>query len=512
MTAKRCASIFEREAGKSEARNGELEISGRGTGKERLMAHVTWTAAQMVEATGGTLVRGDPSRVLRSICTDSRGVEEGDCFVALKGERHDAHDFVAQALAAGAGGVVVSAVRPEWGSGEGGSSPAVILVPDTLYALGELARFHRRRFGVPVVGIGGSNGKTSTKEMLYAILSLGRRVLKNPGNLNNLIGVPLTLLELTEDHEAAVIEMGINVPGEMARLAEIVGPTVGLLTNIHPAHLEGLGSLDEVLAEKGKLLESLKDDDTAVINWDDTRLRSFSSRLGCRTIRFGTGPEPVEVRLLGSAVTEDGLTRFELGLGSVSVPVRLSVLGMHQVQNAVAAAAVAHVLGESPESIARGLERHRPVSQRMEMHRLERGMVLIDDTYNANPRSMISAVRSVREAAPAARLIAVLGDMRELGPRSRDMHREVGWELGRLGVDRLITLGEQSEAIGIGAVEAGLASSSYTHVATHEEAVREVLNSASEGVWIVVKGSRGMTMEKVVAGILHSVPAKSQGG
>jgi UDP-N-acetylmuramoyl-tripeptide--D-alanyl-D-alanine ligase len=240
----------------------------------------------------------------------------------------------------------------------------------------------------------------------------------------------------------------------------------------------------------------------AIINWDDPRLRSFSSRLGCRVVRFGTGPEPVEVRLLGPVVVEDALSRFEVGLGSASVSIRLSVLGMHHVQNALAAAAVAHALGESPEVIAHGLAGHGPVPQRMEMHRLERGMVLIDDTYNANPRSMISAVQSARDAAPGARLIAVLGDMRELGPESPGMHREVGLQVGALGVDRLITLGELSAEIEAGAMEAGLDSSSCAHVSTHEEAVRKVCESLEEGAWIVVKGSRGMTMEKVVAGIL----------
>ena len=470
---------------------------------------MTWNVAEIVEATGGALIQGDPSAVVRSISTDSRGIEPGDCFVALTGERHDAHDFVSQTLSTGAAAVVVSMLRPEWGIGRGRSSPAFIKVHDTLHALGELARFHRRRFNIPVVGIGGSNGKTSTKEMVYAILSGTRTVLKNPGNLNNLVGVPLTLLKLAGEHEAAVVEVGINIPGEMERLAEIVGPTVGLLTNIHPAHLEGLGTLDDVLAEKGKLLESLGSDDTAVINWDDPRLRSFSSRLRCRSVRFGTGPEPIEVRLLGPVVVEDGLSRFQVGLGSESIAIQLPVLGMHQVRNALAAAAVAHALGVSLELIAGGLARHRPVSQRMEMHRLGCGMVLIDDTYNANPRSMISAVKSARDVAPAARLIAVLGDMRELGPGSRAMHREVGLQVGAIGVDRLITLGELSEEIEAGAMEAGVDSSSCAHVSTHEEAVRKVCDCLTEGAWIVVKGSRGMTMERVVAGILDLAKSSS---
>jgi UDP-N-acetylmuramoyl-tripeptide--D-alanyl-D-alanine ligase len=468
---------------------------------------MVWTVAQLVDATGGNLIQGDPSGTVRSISTDSRKVGPGDCFVALKGERFDAHDFVGQTLAGGAAAVVVSSVHPEWRK-EGGEPAAVIHVADTLHALGELARFHRRRFSIPVVGIGGSNGKTSTKEMVSAILSCTHRVLKNPGNLNNLIGVPLTLLDLTGDHEAAVIEMGINMPGEMERLSEIVQPTVGLLTNIHPAHLEGLGTLDEVLAEKGILLLSLGRDALAVVNWDDERLRALSARLGCKMIRFGAGPEPVEVRLNSRVTQEGGLSCFEVRMGSHIVSIRLPVLGMHQVQNAIAAAAVAHGLSESPETVARGLANHRPVRQRMEMHSLGRGMVVIDDTYNANPRSMISAVQAAREAAPpGARLIAVLGDMRELGPESAAMHQDVGVRIGAMGVDRLITLGELSKEIQSGARKAGMNASACTHVSSHEEAVQKVCESMVEGAWIVVKGSRGMIMEKVVAGILDFVNA-----
>ncbi len=468
-----------------------------------------WKIAQLVQATKGILLQGDPSRVVRSISTDSRMIGPGDCFVALRGERFDAHDFVGQTLAGGAAAVVVSSIRPDWQSG-GVEPPAIIQVTDTLHALGELARFHRGRFSIPVVGVGGSNGKTSTKEMVSAILSCTHWVLKNPGNLNILIGVPLTLLALTEEHTAAVIEMGINVPGEMERLSNIVHPTVGLLTNIHPAHLEGLGSLDEVLAEKGRLLMSLGQDSLAVINWDDARLRALSTRLECRLVRFGTGLDPVEVRLQGQVTLENGMSCFQAKLGSDSASICLPVLGMHQVQNALGAAAVAYGLGESPETIVRGLASHRPVRQRMEMHSLARGMVLIDDTYNANPRSMMSAVQTAREAAPAgARLIAVLGDMRELGPESQAMHREVGERIGAMGVDRLITLGELSTEIEAGARKAGMGASACSHVSSHEEAVRRVCESLVEGAWVVVKGSRGMTMERVVAGILDFMNAPS---
>lgn len=470
-----------------------------------------WNVAQIVEAARGSLIQGDLSTSIRSISTDSRKVVPGDCFVALKGERFDAHDFVTRTIAGGALAVVVSSLRREWQeSGQGRT--AIIQVGDTLHALGDLAATHRGRFPIPLVGIGGSNGKTSTKEMVSAILSRTRRVLKNPGNLNNLIGVPLTLLDLSEEHEAAVIEMGINVPGEMGRLAEIVRPTVGLVTNIHPAHLEGLGSLDDVLAEKGKLLTSLGSEDLAVINADDEKLAALAGRLRSRVIRFGADSPSVEVGLASRVVVKDGLSVFDLRLGSDSVSIRLPVLGMHQVQNALAAAAVAWGLGETVESIARGLGGHRPVRQRMEVHHLPRGMVLIDDTYNANPRSMVAAVRTAREAAPAAPLIVILGEMRELGPESSGLHHDVGVQIGKLGVRRLITLGELSREIGVGAREAGMLESDCCHVSTHAEAVERACEDLVRGAWIVVKGSRGMTMEKVVAGILECVVDESPNG
>jgi UDP-N-acetylmuramoyl-tripeptide--D-alanyl-D-alanine ligase len=298
----------------------------------------------------------------------------------------------------------------------------------------------------------------------------------------------------------------------MGRLAEIVRPTVGLVTNIHPAHLEGLGSLDEVLAEKGKLFASLGSDDLAVINDDDEKLRVLAGRLQCRMIRFGAGSPSVEVGLRSRVVVEDGQSSFDLGLGSDTVRICLPVLGMHQVQNALAAAAVAWGLGETAETISRGLGGHQPVRQRMEVRRLPRGMVLIDDTYNANPRSMIAAVRSAREAAPNAPLIVILGDMRELGPESSAMHHDVGVQIGGLGMSRLITLGELSRAIGVGARRAGMAESACFHVSTHAEAVGKACESLVRDAWIVVKGSRGMTMEKVVAGILDCVMPASRNG
>jgi UDP-N-acetylmuramoyl-tripeptide--D-alanyl-D-alanine ligase len=456
-----------------------------------------WTVEKLIEATQGQLVQGDPDHALTGISTDTRRVGPGNCFVALTGESHDGHDFVSGAVAKGATALVVSRSKEALDP----SVPvtvSIVRVSDTLLALGELARFYRLRHSIPVVGITGSNGKTSTKEMLAAILGLNRTVLKNQGNFNNLIGVPLTLLSLGAEHQVAVVEMGINVPGEMARLVEISDATVGLITNIHPAHLEGLHSMERILEEKSKLWAALDPEDLAVINIDDDRLSKCLPDVKARVVTYSSERRAAQVRLAGDVEIDGGVSSFKLALGEETVSVRLPVLGRHQVHNAVAAAAVAWGMGESPESIAQGLCGYEPVRQRMQMHRLSDGRVIIDDTYNANPRSMIAAVQAVRAACHGKPVVAVLGEMRELGPESGSLHRAVGREVGKLGITQLITLGELGREISAGARDAGMAPSACVHAKTHAEVVAWLREHCLEKAWIVVKGSRGMTMERVV--------------
>ncbi len=464
---------------------------------------MNWTRSDILEATRGTLLQGSPVGSVGRISTDTRSIEPGDAFVALRGENHDAHDFLGAAVEKGAETLVVSRL-PDERPVPAPSHVTVVRVPDTLTALGQLARFHRSRFTVPVAGITGSNGKTSTKEMVSAILGQGRKVLKNRGNFNNLVGVPLTLLSLEPDHEIAVVEMGINVPGEMDRLVHMAVPTAGIVTNVHPAHLEGLGSLDRILEEKGKLLSSLGAGGVAVINLDDERLETFSKRLECRRVTYSLQKQEAMVALGGPVEVKEGVSVFPLRLGKETVPARLSVLGMHQVQNAVAAAALAWALGESPESVVRGLSLHQPVKQRMQMHRLAGERILIDDTYNANPQSMLASVRTVVAASSGRPVLAVLGEMRELGPGSAALHYEVGFQVGASGIRFLITMGEFGREIQRGARDAGLSASSCFHAGSHEEAVERLRDWMPRDAWIVVKGSRGMTMERVVEGMMDS--------
>jgi UDP-N-acetylmuramoyl-tripeptide--D-alanyl-D-alanine ligase len=338
--------------------------------------------------------------------------------------------------------------------------------------------------------------------MLTKILQQNLNVLRSPGNLNNLVGAPLTLLQLDPFHHAAVVEMGINVPGEMARLVEIVHPDVGLITNIQPAHLEGLTSPDAILAEKGLLWQGLAPGGLAVVNRDDQRLRDFAQSLGCRQLSYSVTDPVAEVHVRGEVFLHDHGSDFQLSLDGQTVDVTLPVLGRHHVCNAVAAAAVAYGIGQPLETIAQGLAEHRPVNQRMQVHHMADGTRIIDDTYNANPRSVLAAVQTVAAIHDDRPWVVVLGEMRELGESSAALHRKVGQRIASLGMDQLITLGGLAAHIGEGAKEAGMAADRCYHAAAHADIVDRLRNQWIPGAWILIKGSRGMTMEKVVEGIL----------
>jgi UDP-N-acetylmuramoyl-tripeptide--D-alanyl-D-alanine ligase len=460
---------------------------------------MNWTIATMLDATRGRLLQGGLNLPVLRINTDSRQAQPGDAFVPLVGETFDGHDFIAGAVARGVSAVLIQADRAIPAIPH---ETAVIAVPDTLRALGDLARAWRLQHRIPVVGVTGSNGKTSTKEMLTRILEQNLSVLKNRGNFNNLVGVPLTLLELQSHHGVAVVEMGINVPGEMAQLVDIVRPDVGLITNIQPAHLEGLRSPEDILREKGRLWQALPTEGLAVINVDDERLRTLAQTLSARQLSYSMRDSAADVQVVGAMHLDAAGSRFRLMLSGEVVEITLPVLGIHQAQNAVAAAAIAHGLGVTGAAIAAGLAQHQPVSQRMQVHQLADGTNLVNDTYNANPMSMVAALQAVAAVRRERPVVAVLGEMRELGPGSAALHRQVGRQVGELGLERLITLGDLAMEIGRGAQEAGMSPRDCHHAENHTEAIALLKESWPKGAWIVVKGSRGMRMEKVVEGIL----------
>src|SRR5208283_3238057 len=425
------------------------------------------TVATLAEAAGGEIFSGDPGLQVRAISTDTREIAPGDCFIALPGENHDGHAFVSDAIRKGAAAVIVSEpiVVPR------DTSAAVIRVGDTLYALGELARRHRMKFDIPVIAVSGSNGKTSTKEMIAAIFSRTRNVLKNKGNFNNLIGLPLTLLGLSEKHGVAVVEMGINVSGEMERLAQIGSPTAAIITNIHPAHLKGLGSLEGILEEKGKLWKSLDSDGVAVVNLDDPMLSHFAEQIKARKITCSLRNGAADVSVCSQIVISEGKTSFRINAGGFEIPVSLPVMGIHHAQNALAATAAALSTGASAKDVEAGLSGYSLAKQRMNCMRLRNGGVLVDDTYNANPASMIAAVEAVLSASSGNPFVAVLGEMRELGQDSPALHFEVGKKIGAVKPSRLIVLGTLGAEMLKGAQAAGLDESLCFFAGSHAEAV-----------------------------------------
>jgi UDP-N-acetylmuramoyl-tripeptide--D-alanyl-D-alanine ligase len=431
--------------------------------------------------------------VFNSVSTDSRQVEAGALFFALRGPRHDGHNFVVEALRLGAAGAVVD--RPI-----AGVSAPLARVPDTLAALGNLARWTRARSRIRVVAVTGSNGKTTTKEMIASICSAAdfppprTRILKTQGNENNLIGLPRTLLHLQGDEAVAVLEMGMNRAGEIARLLEIAHPDYGVITNIGPAHLEGFGgSLAGVAAAKGELFAGLSHDAVIAVNVDDEWVRRLAVVFAGRQITFGTGADVCARAVVDLGV--DGIG-FDLVVSERAAKVRLRCIGQHNVTNALAAAAIGHAMGFGLEVIVRGLERTVATAMRMQVTRLPNGVTLINDAYNANPSSVEAALQALRRFS--GRPVVVLGEMWELGDEARRAHRFIGERAVALGVQQLFLMGAQAEAVAAGALAAGMQAEAIHIGGSHAEVADAVAARWQPGDIVLVKGSRGMKMEEVV--------------
>jgi len=464
-----------------------------------------FTVSEIAAAVGGT-VSGVADAVVQGVSTDSRSVEPGELFVPLRGDRFDGHQFIDGALARG-----VRVILAEQGSRGLGSLPAgtsCISVPDTLRALGDLAAFHRKRFSLPMVAITGSNGKTTTKEMLATILACRGEGLKTAGNLNNLIGLPHMVFQLSENHQWAVLEMGMSEPGEIDRLAEIARPDLGVITNAAPAHLLSMGSVAAVAAAKGELFLRLRPGSTAVFNADDPLVAGLPTPSGVGRISFGFAEADVraeKIQELGRAGQF-----FVLALPSGPTPVTMKVFGRHNIQNALAAAAAAHLLGLGPDEIRQGLESFSPVAKRLSPEELN-GILLVDDSYNANPASMRAALTTVAGLKGTGRGIAVLGDMLELGESSPAAHEEIG-RLAAQCVERLYLLGDLAESVARGAAAGGLPATSVVCARNHAEILDDLANSLRTGDCILVKGSRGMRMETVAEGLRKMFPAGTAKG
>ncbi|HYQ81690.1 MAG TPA: UDP-N-acetylmuramoyl-tripeptide--D-alanyl-D-alanine ligase [Anaeromyxobacteraceae bacterium] len=460
------------------------------------MSAPRFSAEELREATGGRWL-GTASAAVEGVFTDTRKPVAGACFVALKGERFDAHDFLGEAARAGAACAVVAEAR----AGGGPPGLPLLAVPDTLAALRELARQHRRRFRIPLVAVTGSNGKTTTREMVAAILATRGRVLKSEGNLNNEVGVPLTLFGLGPEHQAAVVEMGMSHPGEIGRLCAIAEPQVGVVTNAAPAHLEGLGSVDAVADAKAELYRGLPPGGIAVANADDPRMLRRAQESGRHLITFarGRGRRGDVVLLEVLSHGEEGIA-FLLGIGNREVEVRLPLVGEHNALNAAAAAAAAVALGCNDREIARGLSAVRPVGRRLRLETLPSGVFLVDDCYNANPLSMGAALAtlSALSASRDGRPVAVLGDMLELGPAEGESHRELGAAAARTGLAWLAAFGPRSRATFEAARAGGMADGAAFHTADVAALTDFVKERLRPGDVLLVKGSRGMKLERLV--------------
>jgi UDP-N-acetylmuramoyl-tripeptide--D-alanyl-D-alanine ligase len=453
----------------------------------------------VLKATAGILVSGKPEKAFYGISTDSRLVNKGNLFIALKGEKFDGHDFVQKAVDQGAAGILVQD-EAKLNQALVDKAIAVIKVADTLTALGDLAHEWRKRFFIPVIGLTGSSGKTTTKEMMAAIIGRKKNILKTEGNLNNLIGLPQTIFRLTGAHELVILEMGTNSRGEIKRLTQIAVPDIGLITNVGPAHLAGLGSIDVVREEKNDLFLNMPSSGIAVINLDDKAVTTAAERWNGRRITFSMSPNAdVTVK----DIEKNGVkgVRFNLIIGGNTQKVEMKIAGLHHVYNAMAAAATAVAAGIDQKTIAEGLAAFRPFSGRMEMIKLHNGAFLLDDSYNANPASVREALMTLKDLKIHHNGYVFLGDMLELGEEAGEMHRKIGMLIATIGVNALFLRGDFSEVTAAGAAEGGLSPQNIFFLSDNEKGIDYLKEHLKKGDWILVKGSRRMKMEKIAAQI-----------
>ena len=449
-------------------------------------------AKEVISACMGELVGGDISAKITGVSTNTRTLKPGDLFFALTGENSDGHKFLADALAKGASGIVVSK-KVE-------ARALAIRVEDTLKALGDLAAYYRNLFSPMVVGVTGSVGKTTTKEMIAAVVAANGPVLKNEGNFNNEIGLPLTLFNLSSKHKTAVVEMAMRGSGQIEYLAKIARPQIGVITNIHMSHIEFLGSLEAIAEAKGELLDYLPNDGVSILNADDDFFEYLKNRSKARVVSFGESPN-ADVRAVSSGIDSKGCCNFEVVTPKGSFSVQIPVPGEHNIKDALAAIAVGETLGVSHDAIRNALAAYQPPEKRSNVIPSRNGYVVIDDTYNAGPASVKSAIKTLA-MMDGGRKIAVLGDMLELGEHSLSAHLEIGKEVKEAKLDMLVTVGELGKIIARGAIDAGMPLASVHEFDDSVGAARELPGKLKERDLILVKGSRSMKMERVVEGLL----------
>ena len=443
------------------------------------------TLKEITDAVKGDLTNGDAEDTVSDVCIDTRNLSEGCLFIAIAGENFDGHDYIEKSFELGAK-VAISEKEIE-------SSHPIIKVKDTRKALMELAKAYRKRFPIFLVGVTGSVGKTSTKEMIYAVLSQKYRTLETKGNLNNEIGLPMTLFNLDSTNEAAVIEMGMSNFGEIRRLSQTAQPSIGIITNIGVSHIENLGSRDAILQAKLEIVDGLPEDAAMILNADDDMLSIAHEYIGKDIIYYGV--EEKDTIKAENIKTENLTTTFDIVYYGKVIPAKIPTIGVHNVYNALAAFCVGIIADMSEEDIVAGLSRYKTAGMRQNIKKVN-GITIIEDCYNASPESMQAAINVLGQLETKGRRVAVLGDMLELGDYSSEMHNKVGGMTSKIKLDLLVCYGEQAQEIANGAIKSGV-----VNVASFSDADKVasfVKGYIKEGDTILFKASRGMKLEQVI--------------
>jgi len=452
---------------------------------------------EIVKVTNGILLNGNPEAEIKNISTDTRKIMPGDLFIPLVGDNFDGHDFIANAFENSICGYMTSR------STEIIPDAIIIKVDDTLKALQDIAGYYRDKFNIPIIGVTGSIGKTSTKEMIYNVLSKKYSVLKTKGNFNNHVGLPLTLLNLSKEHNAAVVEMGMSGMGEISILSRIAKPHIAVITNIGLAHIGKLGSQRNILKAKTEIFNGMDQDGIVVLNADDSLLYELKDSIKLNVTYFGLCKE-ADVRAYNIKVDGDLNTSFNIKIKDTEYLFKICVPGLHNVYNALIAITIGLRFRVPIEDMADAIAKYKPEKMRMNIIKLTNNIKVLNDTYNANPNSMEEALK-VMQQMPGARKIAVLGDMLELGEWTRQAHLDIGKSIVKSSINHLITLGENSKFIAEGAVTLGMSQRKINTCNNIEEANLYLSKLIREGDVILVKGSRGMKMEGIVDFITEEV-------
>jgi len=451
---------------------------------------------EILKATGGELLSGDINAEISNVSTDSRKISPGDIFIPIEGERFDGHDFIKSAFELGATAAITHR------DAEPVKDGVLIRVGNTLKALGDIAGYYRSKFNIPIVGITGSVGKTSTKDMVACVLGRRFKVLKTEGNFNNEIGLPLTVFNLDSSHEAAVVEMGMSGFGEISRLTSIARPDIVIITNIGVSHIEKLGSRQNILKAKMEILGGLSDRGLVVLNGDDKLLYGTRDYLSHRAVFFGM-EEGMDYQAYNVKGAGENGTYFEIALGNKEYLVHVPAPGIHNVYNALAAFAVGVELNIPAEMIIEGIAEFIPGKMRMNIIS-QNGIKIINDTYNASPQSMEAAINVLKDIGGNNRTIAILGDMLEMGEWAAQAHVDIGRYAVSKGIDYIITAGQSGKYIARGALNSGMPDEKIFSFDTNSEVKEFVSGFVRQGDIVLVKGSRGMKMEKIVDRLLET--------